>query len=154
VQANAIPAEINAFQIFNDFTSKVIQEQQSVEPADVLTVHTALLSFALQCYAGRLDYVDHCLAFCSQLLGQVVTGPLDAASGRQVEKLLMVPLESLSLQVWLLCFLTLALLLINSVYNVYDQVLNLEHYPELMQFLHYESRKVVAVKLLKVVLER
>ena len=72
-----------------------------------------------QCYAGRLDYVDHCLAFCSQLLGQVVTGPLDAASGRQVEKLLMVPLESLSLQ-----------------------VLNLEHYPELMQFLHWESRKV------------
>ena len=55
----------------------------------------------LQCYPGRLDYVDHCLAFCSQLLGQVVTGPLDAASGRQVEKLLMVPLESLSLQV---CF--------------------------------------------------
>lgn len=126
-QADAIPADINAFKIFNDFTSKIIQDQASVEAADVLTVHTALLSFALQCYAGRLDYVDHCLAFCSQLLGQVVTGQLDSGSVRQVEKLLTVPLESLSLQ-----------------------VLNLEHYPELMQFLPWAGRKQVAVKLLKV----
>jgi vacuolar protein sorting-associated protein 35 len=127
---DAIPPHINAFKIFNDFSSKIIQDQQSVEASDVLSVHTALLSFALQCYSGRLDYVDHCLAFCSKLLGQVTDGALDAQSVRQVEKLLTIPLETLSLQ-----------------------VLNLQHYPELMQFLHYESRRAVAGKLLRVVLD-
>jgi vacuolar protein sorting-associated protein 35 len=129
-QADVIPAELNAFKIFNDFSTKIITEQASVEASDVLSVHTALLTFALQCYPGHLDYVDHCLSYCAKLLGEVVTENLDASSIRQVEKLLTVPLESLSLQ-----------------------VLNLEHYPELMQFLHWESRKAVAKKLLKVVLD-
>eukprot|EP00937_MAST-01D_sp_MAST-1D-sp2_P003658 g3658.t1 len=129
-QQDAIPPHVNAFKVFNDFSAKVIQEQQNVDASDVLAVQTALLSFALQCYKGRLDYVDHCLAFCSKLLTEVSSGALDAANARQVEKLLTIPLETLSLQ-----------------------VLNLEHYPELMQFLQWDSRKAVAVKLLKVVLD-
>lgn len=67
--ADAIPSDVNAFEIFNKFTGEIIQaRQESMEVGDVLELQAALLRFSVTAYKSRLDYVDHVLKFCAQIL--------------------------------------------------------------------------------------
>lgn len=123
-----IPAEIKAFQIVNEYVAKVVDARPSMEVADILQLQVSLLEFAISCYPGRLDYVDHVLGFVVQLMTRVE----DRANPnivRLLVRLLTVPLDSLALE-----------------------ILNLGHFPEVMAFLPFDSRKAVAVKLLRSVL--
>lgn len=68
-EPDAIPADINAFEIFNRHCASVIQaRQQKMGVGGVLELQAALLGFSVQAYPAHLDYVDHVLAFCSNIL--------------------------------------------------------------------------------------
>jgi vacuolar protein sorting-associated protein 35 len=128
--AAAIPADVNAFQIFTDFVHRIITEKSSMTLPTILGLQLALEQFALKNYPGRLDYVDNVLSFCAQFMEKAVGGRerLDAQSSSLVLELLSKPLESLALNVLdpqvccsfllfaciLLCSLLFCLLLIYS----------------------------------------
>ena len=68
--------------------TKLLEERASSSPLDlceVLRLQSALLEFALTCYPGRLDYVNHCLGMCVTVLGGQAVGTLDEASVEQIE---------------------------------------------------------------------
>jgi vacuolar protein sorting-associated protein 35 len=56
-----IPPEIPAFKLFNDCIKQLLEERSSLTMAEMLKLHKALLNFALKCYGGNLQYVNHCL---------------------------------------------------------------------------------------------
>ena len=126
-----IPSDVHAFQMFNECVTKLLEERASSSPLDlceVLRLQSALLEFALTCYPGRLDYVNHCLGMCVTVLGGQAVGTLDEASVEQIEKLLSAPLASLALR-----------------------VLELAQYPALLVHLPWGARQQVAVGLTKAV---
>lgn len=53
--------DCNALQIFNECITKLLEERTNLDLAEMLRLQKALLNFALKCYPGNLDYVNHCL---------------------------------------------------------------------------------------------
>ncbi len=124
--ADRIPKDLNAFNLFNDCITKILGERSNLDLAEILRLQTALMTFALKCYPGRLDYVNYCLGMCANVLSAAGTADLDENSVIEVEELLSIPLSSLALK-----------------------VLDLEQYSELLQYLPYENRKQVATILVR-----
>ena len=79
--ADKIPSELKAFTLFNDCITKVLEEKTNMELAEILRLQTALMTFALKCYPGRLDYVNHCLGMCSSVLSETKTGEVRMQAG-------------------------------------------------------------------------
>jgi len=100
--------------------------RSNLDLAEILRLQTALMTFALKCYPGRLDYVNYCLGMCASALSAATTTELDENSIVEVEELLSIPLTSLALK-----------------------VLDLKHYSELLAYLPYENRKQVATILVR-----
>jgi len=126
---NKIPAEVQAFQVFNECVTKLLEERTSLDLAEVLRLQKALLNFALKCYPGNLDYVNHCLEQTVAVLTNNEKGTdLDEAAVQEVEALLSIPLSSLALE-----------------------VLSLNQYSDMLIYLPWASRKQVAVELLRAV---
>lgn len=125
-----IPAEVEAFKVFNECVTKLLEERTSLDLAEVLRLQKALLNFALKCYPGDLNYVNHCLGQTVAVLTANERGTnLDAAAVQEVEALLSIPLATLALQ-----------------------VLSLEQYAGMLVYLPWDSRKAVAVELLRAVI--
>ncbi|GFH48731.1 hypothetical protein CTEN210_05207 [Chaetoceros tenuissimus] len=109
---------------------------------EAIRLESALVDFTLKCYPGQINYIDNCLRVCaSALRGEGQHGilapdgvtmqpnpiPLDDRAINELERILSLPLEELSLG-----------------------VLDLEHYSELLELLPWENRKQVATQLLEV----
>jgi len=143
-----IPESVDAFKMFNECVSKVLERSVGMELAEVLRLHKALLNFALKCYPGNLAYVNHCLGQAVAVLNakangggaadekptpstkaQAPSSALDEASVMEVESLLSIPLSTLALQ-----------------------VLELDEYSDILAFLPWESRRQVAIELVRAVL--
>ena len=118
--ADKIPAELDAFTKFNNCITKILEERSNLELSEILRLQTALMTFALKCYPGRLDYVNYCLGMCASVLSATKTPELDENSVIEIEELLSIPLSSLALQ-----------------------VLDLKQYAELLTYLPYENRRQV-----------
>jgi len=84
--ADRIPSELKAFTLFNDCITKVLEEKTNMDLAEILRLQTALMTFALKCYPGRLDYVNHCLGMCSSVLSDTKTGELDESAIIEIEE--------------------------------------------------------------------
>jgi vacuolar protein sorting-associated protein 35 len=126
---STIPADVPAFTLFNDCVAKLLVERTALDLAEVLRLHKALLNFALKCYPGNLGFVNHCLAQCVAVLNtKGKAAPLDDPSVQEVESLLSIPLSTLALQ-----------------------VLELNDYADILSFLPWESRKQVALELVRAV---
>ena len=94
-----------------------------------MRLQKALLNFALKCYPGNLDYVNHCLEQTVAVLTNNEKGTdLDESAVQEVEALLSIPLSSLALE-----------------------VLSLNQYSDMLVYLPWASRKQVAVELLRAV---
>ena len=91
--ADRIPADLKAFTLFNDCITKVLEEKTNIELAEILRLQTALMTFALKCYPGRLDYVNHCLGMCASVLSETKTADLDENAIIEIEELLSIPLR-------------------------------------------------------------
>lgn len=126
-----IPTDIEAFNIFNECITKLLEERTNLDLAEMLRLQKALLNFALKCYPGNLDYVNHCLGQSVSILTSNEKGKdIDADSALEVESLLSIPLDSLALQ-----------------------VLELAQYSDILQYLGWENKKQVAMELLKAVIK-
>ncbi|GMH98622.1 hypothetical protein TrST_g10539 [Triparma strigata] len=121
-----IPPDLDAFRLFNDCITKILEERSNLDLAEILRLQTSLMQFALKCYPGRLDYVNYCLGMCASVLSATKSESLDETSVAEVEELLSIPLSSLALQ-----------------------VLDLQQYSELLTYLPYENRRQVATILVR-----
>ena len=138
----SMPAHLNPFQLFNDCVSNIIEERANMNLVESLQLQTSLVKFALKCYPTRIEYVQHCLETCKNIIQQsevieVNKANIEAADGRltddvtlQIEALLFAPLEKLALR-----------------------VLEIGAFAQLMTCLPWENRKAVGVTLVKSVLK-
>ena len=81
---------------------KLLEERtKTLDLAEVLRLQKALLNFALKCYPGNLEYVNHCLGQGAAVLSNRVdtNQALDDDSIVEIESLLSIPLSSLALKV-------------------------------------------------------
>mmetsp|Transcript_11276 Transcript_11276/g.32441 ORF Transcript_11276/g.32441 Transcript_11276/m.32441 type:complete len:802 (-) Transcript_11276:509-2914(-) len=128
--AATIPADVPAFQLFNECVTKLLEERTSLDLAEVLRLQRALLNFAIKCYPGNLEYVNHCLGQALSVLPAYEKGlTLDDAAAQEVEGLLSVPLACLALK-----------------------VLELDQYGQMLVYLPWENRKQVALELVRSVI--
>jgi vacuolar protein sorting-associated protein 35 len=123
---------IPLLQLFNDCVQKILEERKNLVLAEVLRLQKALLNFALKCYPGNLEYVNHCLGQGAAILKARIdpSMALNEEDIDEIESLLSIPLSSLALE-----------------------VLELSQYSDMMVYLPWNNRKKVAVELLKAVLD-
>eukprot|EP00298_Acanthocystis_sp_HF-20_P010084 c18665_g2_i1.p1 GENE.c18665_g2_i1~~c18665_g2_i1.p1 ORF type:complete len:778 (-),score=337.51 c18665_g2_i1:147-2480(-) len=126
--AEGIPEQLKVFNTFVSFIAKLVQNRLSMDVAEVLSLQVALLNFAIKCYPDRLDYVDHVLGFCAQLVSKVGSRKLEANGLKFIVQLLLLPVEASK--------------------NVLV-VLDLDNYGQLMGFLEHQTREKVALSILK-----
>ena len=130
--------EAKAFQQFNEYIAKIIEERPNLRLADILRLQAALMEFATNCYPGKLDYINHIFGVCSSLLSKTVgkeTGDNGANEISQeasdcILDLLSAPLNTISVR-----------------------ALTLTNYPPLMKYLGWKMQRKVASRLLKAVLD-
>lgn len=139
IPGNHIPADVNAFKLFNDCVTSLIEGRTNMSLSETLRLQTVLSNFALKCYPQKMEYVAHCLATCGILIDKTEFANqikdenneekaiLDATA--QIELLLSTPLSSLGLR-----------------------VLEIPAYSKLMSYLPWSNWKEVAAVLLRSVL--
>jgi vacuolar protein sorting-associated protein 35 len=133
-----MPADIPAFKLFNDCITTLIEERTTMSLVETLRLQTALTNFALKCYPGKMDYVNHCLTAAGALIAKTDFAATAGAASedarqdettQQIETLLSSPLSSLSLL-----------------------VLEMPSYSKLMSYLPWSNWKQVASVLLRSVI--
>lgn len=132
----------DSFGMFEDCVQKVYNARgPKLTSKEVIRLQTALLQFSLKCYPGNMEQIGQCLSLCVSALRQAnasydsgdgtmatIIRPLDTASVAELEKLLSIPLKTFALN-----------------------VLRLEHYNGLIQFLPWLGRRQLAVTMLEAV---
>lgn len=111
-EGSVMPSDVNAFKVFNDCITTLIEDRSNMSLAETLRLQTVLTDFALKAYPKRFDYVAHTLATCCALIEKMdyvstlsaeSAGSLEARSTNetteQIEALLSAPLSSLALRV-------------------------------------------------------
>lgn len=138
----SLPADIPAFKLFNDCITTLIEERANMSLVETLRLQTVLTNFALKCYPGKMEYINHCLTAAGALIAKTdFAQQANAASASedmarsndettlQIEALLSSPLSSLSLR-----------------------VLEMPSYSRLMSYLPWHNWKQVASALLRSVI--
>jgi vacuolar protein sorting-associated protein 35 len=138
--SDTIPPEANAFKLMNDCVTKLTMERANMTLVETLNLQNVLTDFALRCYNGHSAYVSHCLNTCCSLIEKTDFAPRDdvdmgvedesfKVTRATIEELLSTVLSSLALR-----------------------VMELPHVAKLMSYLHWDSWKEVASKLLRAVI--
>ena len=124
---------INIFKLFKKYTDKIIEEQgRSIELSRLLELEVAFLKFTIKTYSSdNISYVNDILESATYLIKSNREEKLTPEAMRLLVKLLTIPLETLSLQ-----------------------VLKMGHYPELMGYMAFSSRKTVALRIVQAVLKQ
>ncbi|CAH9085019.1 unnamed protein product [Cuscuta europaea] len=113
---------VEAFVKLNSAIGKVIEAQDDMPVAGVVTLYASLLTFTLHVHPDRLDYVDQILGACEKKLSG--KGKLkDTKATKQIVTLLSAPLEK---------------------YKDIDTVLKLSNYPCIMEYLDDATKKEMA----------
>ncbi|XP_055802789.1 vacuolar protein sorting-associated protein 35A-like [Solanum dulcamara] len=123
--------QVEAFAKLNSAIGKVIEAQEDMPIAGVVTLYSSLLTFSLHVHPDRLDYVDQILGACVQKLSG--KGKLnDNKATKQIVALLSAPLEK---------------------YKDIDTALKLSNYPRLMEYLDDSTSKEMANVLVQNILK-
>nr|GMD58191.1 vacuolar protein sorting-associated protein 35A-like [Ipomoea batatas] len=113
---------VEAFAKLNNAIGKVIEAQDDMPIAAVMTLYASLLTFTLHVHPDRLDYVDQILGACEKKLSG--KGKLkDTKATKQIVALLSAPLEK---------------------YKDIDTALKLSNYPCVMEYLDDATNKEMA----------
>lgn len=122
--------EVNAFKMFNDCVTTLIEDRANMSLAEILKLQTVLTNFALKCYPTRFDYVTHTLGTCCALIEKMDSEQTSSSeTTEQIEMLLSAPLSTLALR-----------------------VLEIAPYAKLMTYLPWNNWRQVANNLMKSVL--
>ncbi|KAJ8549195.1 hypothetical protein K7X08_032902 [Anisodus acutangulus] len=123
--------QVEAFAKLNSAIGKVIEAQEDMPIAGVVTLYSSLLTFTLHVHPDRLDYVDQILGACVKKLSG--KGKLkDSKAAKQIVALLSAPLEK---------------------YKDIDTALKLSNYPHVMEYLDDATSKVMANVLVQTILK-
>ena len=141
-EGGAVKAPVKAFAAFNSCATKLVEEKKgAIELGELLKLQGALLEFAIECYPGRLDYVNHCFGTCAAVLnasrppaadGAAPEALADDAEAEELERCLTLPLGGPAIGL--------------------SGVLELTLFGTLQAYLPWKRRKDVAVSLVKAVL--
>jgi len=126
---SALPANIEMFPLFHANASKIMQEKTTMSLDDVLSLQVSLINFASKVYPDRLDYMDDVLAFSIEIV-QKKRDQLDSKCAKHIVRLLTVPLETVSLNVF-----------------------HLRNYSGVMEFLSFDMRRQAAWAIAKSVVD-
>ncbi|CAO2831345.1 unnamed protein product [Amaranthus hypochondriacus] len=114
--------QVDAFSKLNTAIGKIIEAQADMPILAVVTLYSSLLTFTLHVHPDRLDYADQVLGSCVKKLS--IVGKLDdSKAAKQIVALLSAPLDK---------------------YNDVITALKLSNYPRVMEYLDYETNKVMA----------
>ncbi|KAK4733330.1 hypothetical protein R3W88_007591 [Solanum pinnatisectum] len=123
--------QVEAFAKLNSAIGKVIEAQEDMPTAGVVTLYSSLLTFTLHVHPDRLDYVDQILGACVRKLSG--KGKLkDSIATKQIVALLSAPLEK---------------------YKDIDTALKLSNYPHVMEHLDDTTSKEMANVLVQTILK-
>ncbi|XP_055826058.1 vacuolar protein sorting-associated protein 35A-like [Solanum dulcamara] len=123
--------QVEAFAKLNSAIGKVIEAQEDMPIAGVVTLYSSLLTFTLHVHPDRLDYVDQILGACVKKLSG--KGKLkDSKATKQIVALLSAPLEK---------------------YKDIDTALKLSNYPHVMEHLDDATSKEMANVLVQTILK-
>ena len=100
----------DAFMLFSDCVSSLIEGRPNLKLIDCLRLQTLLAAFALKCFPANVEYVSHCLAASSALVTKAGFVAQCAANREsesksvndtvlQIESLLLSPLPVLAMRV-------------------------------------------------------
>eukprot|EP00339_Tiarina_fusa_P013002 CAMPEP_0117011558 /NCGR_PEP_ID=MMETSP0472-20121206/9917_1 /TAXON_ID=693140 ORGANISM="Tiarina fusus, Strain LIS" /NCGR_SAMPLE_ID=MMETSP0472 /ASSEMBLY_ACC=CAM_ASM_000603 /LENGTH=766 /DNA_ID=CAMNT_0004714405 /DNA_START=22 /DNA_END=2320 /DNA_ORIENTATION=+ len=127
----SLPTQVDVFGFFYKNLANIIKERSSMPLADILQLIVALLKLSMQCYPDNLENVDRLLVFCSEVLSEQKENGVDItapSASKQIVVLLNQPLVGFK--------------------NIL-RVLSLEHYPTVMSYLSYNTRKRVSEDIAK-----
>lgn len=96
----------------------------------LLELEVAFMNFTIKTYPNNLDYVNQILESCNNILKSTPIINSDKNCMKLLVKLLTIPLESLSIK-----------------------VLSMNHYPTLMQYMKFNNKRQVALKIVKTVIK-
>ena len=117
--------------MFKKYIDKIIAERgKTFDVSRLLELMVGSLTFAIDTYAGNLDYINQILESCVSILKNTPINNEDKNCMRILVKLLSIPLEKHSLA-----------------------VLSMNQYPVLMQYMNFANKRVVSLKIVKSVLK-
>ena len=127
----ALVGNLDIFKLFKKYTDKIIDEQgKTIDVSRLLELEVAFMNFSIKTYPSSLDYVNQILESCNQILKTTPINNSDKNCMKLMVKLLTIPLESLSIA-----------------------VLSMNHYPTLMQYMKFQNKRTVALKIVKSVIK-
>jgi vacuolar protein sorting-associated protein 35 len=130
-EAKKLVGNMDIFKLFKKYTDKIIEEQgKTIDVSRLLELEVAFMTFSIKTFPNNLDYVNQILESCVSILKSTPVVNSDNQCMKLMVKLLSIPLESLSIQ-----------------------VLNMNHYPTLMQYMKFNHKRTVALKIVKSVLK-
>ena len=118
------------FKLIKKYTDKIIDEQgKTIQVFKLLELEVAFMNFSIKNYPKNIGYVNQILESCVTILRSTPISNKDDQSMKLLVKLLSIPLESL-----------------------FIAVLDMNHYPTLMQYMKFSQRRQVAVRIVKAVI--
>ena len=118
------------FKLIKKYTDKIIDEQgKTIQVFKLLELEVAFMNFSIKNYPKNIAYVNSILESCVTILRSTPISNKDDQSMKLLVKLLSIPLESL-----------------------FIAVLDMNHYPVLMQYMKFSQRRQVAVRIVKAVI--
>lgn len=121
--------ELNIFSMFKDSISKIIEENSAnMELKKFLDLEVAFLKFSLRCYPKNSEYVNQILKTCVMICDKQLIKEFPDDCQNNIVKFLTMPLETMSLT-----------------------ILQMNEYPNLMKYLPFSKRRLVAGKICQAV---
>jgi len=121
-----VDKQINIFGLFKKYIDKVLEEQgMAIELKKLIELQVAFLRFTIKSYPGNLEYVNTILETCTKILQLQPQKNITEECLKNVVKLLIIPLDTLSIGIF-----------------------NLTHFPTLMQYLNPIMMKTLSKKVI------
>merc|ERR1712029_820613 len=126
-ETGGIPQDIQLFDVFSQEIANIITAKRDmIPPEDIVSLQVSLINLAHKCYPDRVDYVDTVLDVTKKLFDNAGIEIIEYCTpvGREMEKLLLIPLNN---------------------YNDMITVLGLTFFTPLLAMYDFEGRRAMAV---------
>jgi len=121
--------DLNIFMMFKDSIKRIIEENSAnMELKKFLDLEVAFLKFSLRCYPKNSEYVNQILKDCVFICERQLSKDFPDDCQNNIVKFLTMPLETMSLT-----------------------ILQMNEYPNLMKYLPFTKRRLVAAKICQAV---